>query len=218
MKKLIMLAFAATLFFAAEVAAQNQYNHQRRSLFEQLGVSSGSIVFLGDSITDGGEWSELTGTSNALNRGISGDRAEWLMQRMPAIVDGRPKKIFLLIGTNDLSEGRTVDQVVKDIASCVEYVKIKSPKTKLYIESIFPVNGENFDKFKKHYPNTEKIVQVNERLKQLCQKHGLEYIDVYSALVDSSQRLSIEYTNDGLHLMASGYKVWVEVLKPYIKK
>ena len=57
MKKTILTALL--LFAAAAVFAQSEYNFQRRSLFEKLPVTSKDIVFLGNSITDGGEWNEL---------------------------------------------------------------------------------------------------------------------------------------------------------------
>ena len=57
MKKAIL--FAAALFVAVASFAQNEYNYQKRSLFEQLPIRGNDIVFLGNSITDGCEWAEL---------------------------------------------------------------------------------------------------------------------------------------------------------------
>ena len=54
MKKAIL--FAAALFVAVASFAQNEYNYQKRSLFEQLPIRGNDIVFLGNSITDGCEW------------------------------------------------------------------------------------------------------------------------------------------------------------------
>ena len=45
-------------------------------VFDSLGVDSADIVFLGNSLTNGGEWDELLGMPNAVNRGISGDTTE----------------------------------------------------------------------------------------------------------------------------------------------
>ena len=70
MKKTILTALL--LFAAATVFAQSEYNFQRRSLFEKLPVTSKDIVFLGNSITDGGEWNELLANPRVKNRGISG--------------------------------------------------------------------------------------------------------------------------------------------------
>ena len=98
MKKAIL--FAAALFVAVASFAQNEYNYQKRSLFEQLPIRGNDIVFLGNSITDGCEWAELFNNRHIKNRGISADRSGWLLDRLDPIVNGHPKKLFLMIGTN----------------------------------------------------------------------------------------------------------------------
>lgn len=103
MKKAIL--FAAALFVAVASFAQNEYNYQKRSLFEQLPIRGNDIVFLGNSITDGCEWAELFNNRHIKNRGISADRSGWLLDRLDPIVNGHPKKLFLMIGTNDLAAG-----------------------------------------------------------------------------------------------------------------
>ena len=103
MKRILILA--AALFSVCTAFAQSEYNLQRRSLFEVLPVYSSDIVFLGNSITDGCEWAELFNNRHVKNRGISGDRSGWLLDRLDPIVGGHPKKLFLMIGVNDLAAG-----------------------------------------------------------------------------------------------------------------
>ena len=93
MKKAIL--FAAALFVAVASFAQNEYNYQKRSLFEQLPIRGNDIVFLGNSITDGCEWAELFNNRHIKNRGISADRSGWLLDRLDPIVNGHPKKLCL---------------------------------------------------------------------------------------------------------------------------
>lgn len=76
---------------------------QRATLFEVLPTSKKDIIFLGNSITNGGEWAELLGNPHVKNRGISGDRADTMLDRLHVITKGKPAKIFLLIGINDLA-------------------------------------------------------------------------------------------------------------------
>ena len=144
MKKTILTALL--LFAAATVFAQSEYNFQRRSLFEKLPVTSKDIVFLGNSITDGGEWNELLANPRVKNRGISGDRSSWMLDRLDPIVGGQPRKLFLLIGTNDLAAGTPAAEVVANVRKIVERFQSESPRTKLYVQSVFPVN----DSFKKY--------------------------------------------------------------------
>ena len=127
MKKTILTALL--LFAAAAVFAQSEYNFQRRSLFEKLPVTSKDIVFLGNSITDGGEWNELLANPRVKNRGISGDRSSWMLDRLDPIVGGQPRKLFLLIGTNDLAAGTPAAEVVANVRKIVERFQSEPPGT-----------------------------------------------------------------------------------------
>lgn len=210
-----------SLFCACTMQAQEQkhstFYYQRATLFEVLPTSKSDIIFLGNSITNGGEWAELLGNPHAKNRGISGDTTQGVLDRLSTITNGKPSKIFLLIGTNDLSRGKSVDEVAKNVAKIVERVKRESPKTKLYVQSVFPVNPK-FNKFLGHMNRQKDIAVLNAKIKAVAARHSVTYIDVYKSLViPSTDVMNPEYTNDGLHLLGKGYLKWVDVLKPYLK-
>lgn len=210
-----------SLFCACTMQAQEQkhstFYYQRATLFEVLPTSKSDIIFLGNSITNGGEWAELLRNPHAKNRGISGDTTQGVLDRLSTITKGKPSKIFLLIGTNDLSRGKSVDEVAKNVAKIVERVKRESPATKLYVQSVFPVNPK-FNKFLGHMNRQKDIAALNAKIKAVAARHGVTYIDVYKSLViPSTDVMNPEYTNDGLHLLGKGYQKWVDVLKPYLK-
>lgn len=218
MKKLLIML---SLFCACTMQAQEQkhstFYYQRATLFEVLPTSKSDIIFLGNSITNGGEWAELLGNPHAKNRGISGDITQGVLDRLSTVTKGKPAKIFLLIGTNDLSRGKSVDEVAKNVEKIVERVKRESPATKLYVQSVFPVNPK-FNKFLGHMNRQKDIAVLNAKIKAVAARHGVKYIDVYKSLVTpSTDVMNPEYTNDGLHLLGKGYLKWVEVLKPYLK-
>ena len=215
MKKLILTT--VLLISAAAVFAQSEYNFQRRTLFEKLPVTSKDIIFLGNSITDGGEWNELLANPRVKNRGISGDRSSWMLDRLDPIVKGHPKKLFLLIGTNDLAANAAVEEVVANVRKIVERFQAESPRTKLYVQSVFPVN-DNFKKFAaKHGRHDADIVAVNKGLEALCAEKQIVYIDLWTPLADKNGKLRADLTNDGLHLMGEGYIVWRDIVMPYVK-
>lgn len=118
MKKIVLLA--AALLLAAASFAQSEYNYQKRSLFEQLPIRGNDIVFLGNSITDGGEWAELFNNRHVKNRGISADRSGWLLDRLDPIINGHPKKLFLMIGTNDLAVGIAPEEVAANVEKLLD--------------------------------------------------------------------------------------------------
>lgn len=210
-----------SLFCACTMQAQEQkhstFYYQRATLFEVLPTSKSDIIFLGNSITNGGEWAELLRNPHAKNRGISGDTTQGVLDRLSTITKGKPSKIFLLIGTNDLSRGKSIDEVAKNVEKIVERVKRESPATKLYVQSVFPVNPK-FNKFLGHMNRQKDIAALNAKIKAIAARHGVKYIDVYKSLViPFTDVMNPEYTNDGLHLLGKGYQKWVEVLKPYLK-
>lgn len=215
MKRILILFIA--LFAAGPLFAQGEYNYQRRSLFEVLPVLSSDIVFLGNSITDGCEWAELFNNRHVKNRGISADRSGWLLDRLDPIIEGHPKKLFLLIGTNDLAAGVTPEEIVANVAKLIDRFRNESRWTKIYVQSILPVNGKDFSKYKNHYAHSHLIVPTNKKLEALCDEKEVTYLDVWGALADHDGKLDKRYTNDGLHLMGEGYLVWRDAIKYHVK-
>ncbi|OUN76247.1 GDSL family lipase [Alistipes sp. An116] len=215
MKRLLLLA--AALLVAGAAFAQGEYHFQRRSLFDVLPLHSSDIVFVGNSITDGCEWAELFQNRHVKNRGISGDRSDWLLGRLDSILTAHPKKLFLMIGTNDLAAGRTPDEIVRDVERLIDRFQRESKWTKIYVQSILPVNGEGFTKYRSHYEHAHLIVPTNKRLEALCHQKGVTYLDVWGALADDEGRLDRRYTNDGLHLMGAGYLVWRDAIRIHVK-
>ncbi len=214
MKRFLLLA--AALFATGVACAQPAYNFQRRSLFDVLPIRSNDIVFLGNSITDNCEWAELFDNRHIRNRGIQGDRAEWLLQRIDTIIAGHPKKLFLIIGINDLVHARKPREIAADIGKIVDRFRTESRWTKIYVQSILPVNGRAFGKFEDGAVPAG-IIETNRLLEAMCAGKEVVYLDVYSSLVDSNGDLNAAYTNDGVHLMGEGYLIWRDVLKPYVK-
>lgn len=214
--KRILILFTA-LLVAGSVFAQSEYNLRKRTLFEVLPVLSSDIVFLGNSITDGCEWAELFNNRHVKNRGISADRSGWLLDRLDPIIAGHPKKLFLMIGTNDLAGGASPEQIVADVARLIDRFQTESRWTKIYVQSILPVNGEAFSKYKGHYAHSHLIVPTNKLLEALCDEKGVTYLDVWGALADHDGRLDKRYTNDGLHLMGEGYVVWRDAIKQHVR-
>ena len=208
------------LFVSLVSVAQNSkfgtYYDQRKSLFELLPDTKNELIFLGNSITDGSEWSELIQNPKAKNRGISGDTSEGVLFRLYQVTRVQPAKVFLLIGINDLSKNISPDTVYINICKIVSQISTKSPKTKIYVQSILPVNN-TFKTFGSHTSRTPQVKDLNERLKNICPKLGATYVDLFSELKNpNDDMLNPMYTNDGLHLMGEGYMAWVKVIQRYL--
>lgn len=184
-------------------------SHERWvSQFELLPIHTGDIVFLGDSITEGGAWEELFPDLPVRNRGIGGDVTVGVIERLHQVVDGRPAKVFLLIGTNDLSSlaGKSPGDIAMNIATIVDTIKTRSPETKIYVQSILPRAAEY----------REKVEALNKALEQSTSSKAT-WIDLYPLFLDSRDgSINDDYSNDELHLLGSGYLKWRDFIKPHV--
>ena len=198
--------------------AQDDYWHQRVSLFSKLPVDSTDIVFLGNSITDGGEFQELFGMENVLNRGIRSDRISGVLKRIDQVTDGHPQMIFLLIGINDVADSRnTASTIADNYETLVETIRNKSPESVLYVQSIMPINND-FKRYKSLFGRESLIPDINNKLKDVALKHGAVYIDLWPVLADpDSGKMKREFTTDGLHLSGAGYRAWSEAVRPFVE-
>lgn len=216
-----MQGFALCLFFSACATAQTRpykpstYHLQKVTLFRSLPERPGAIIFLGNSITDGGEWAELTGRPDVLNRGISSDVTRGVLERLDEVVRHQPQKVFLMIGTNDLARGVQRTQIVANILEIVRRLKAEAPGVSVYVQSVLPLN-DTFDKYPEHHPHQANILWLNAELQKAAPEAGYTYLDVASLLMDRKERLRADYTNDGLHLMGPAYVAWAAFLKPYL--
>lgn len=194
---------------------RSEYWEQRVTLFNLLPVEDGDIVFLGNSITDGGEFHEIFDNPSVKNRGISSDVISGVRERLYQVTDHKPSKIFLLIGINDVSHNKSVNQLAEEYSDLVKEIRSNSPETELYIQSIMPINND-FKRYKNLIGKEETVKQLNKRLQEIAQSNGAIYIDLWPFLSDSKGKLRKEFTNDGLHLLGKGYKAWTDAIRQYI--
>ncbi len=191
------------------------YYHQRWTLFQSLPQTKGDIIFIGNSITDGGEWSELFNDLRVKNRSISGDVSAGVLRRIDEVVKRKPEKVFLMIGTNDLARGISTDSVVRNILLAATWIKQESPSTRLFVQSILPVS-DVFKKFSGHTNKTDSIIKVNERLGKAAETYQYTFLKLYPAFCNQQGKLNTKYTNDGLHLVGDGYLLWKHLVFPYV--
>lgn len=190
--------------------------HLHAEEFSSFPDKPSDIYFLGNSITARGNWQELLGREDVRNRGISGDITFGVLQRLKEVWEGHPKKVFILIGINDVSRNIPDSVIVGNYYKIVRQIKKGSPQTKIYFETLLPVN-KDFKAFKNHYNKDQHILWINQQIKKMGQRENIRIIDIYPAFLDSSGKLMADLTEDGLHLNIKGYHKWIGILKPYLQ-
>ena len=221
MKKISALLFL--LICTATVFAQtgsnidssyaNGYYVERMKYFAQLNAPEKAIVFLGNSITEAGEWQEVLPGKKVLNRGISGDNSFGVYARLDALLVLKPAKVFLLIGINDLKRGTPVEVILNNYTKIIKKIKKDAPKTILYLQSVLPVAESVIPAIYAKITN-KKVKELNKGIGGLANTHRLTYVDLYNDVFISNEgQLKIEYTTDGLHLKAAAYIIWAKYLQ-----
>ena len=180
---------------------------RERTQFEMLGVAPGAIVMLGDSITAGGQWSELLADAPVpvLNRGIGGDTTRGVLARLDTITAGRPSQLFLKIGTNDLGMGEDAG-LLERYGTLLDRIAAESPTTEVIVQSVLP-RGIDY---------RERVETLNAGIQALAAERGLTYVDLYTPMLDDDGSIRDELANDELHLLAPGYALWVEAIGPLV--
>ena len=143
------------------------FYYDKVSMFEILPAGSDEIVFLGDSITERCEWNELFQNNKIIQRGISGDITEGVINRLAEIIKRKPARLFLMIGVNDLRRNISSDSVLINYRSILTRIKTESPITKIVIQSVLPVNNN----VKEAKTTNPKIIELNGKIEKTCRRY-----------------------------------------------
>ncbi|MBM4385879.1 MAG: hypothetical protein FJ091_21230 [Deltaproteobacteria bacterium] len=181
---------------------------RRISTFETFPVVPGDIVFLGDSITEGGEWNELFVGKAVRNRGIGGDTSTGVLARTDAIARAKPAKVFLLIGTNDLFVGAAPEEIAANVGEILGRIAGESAGTQLYVQSVLPRAASY----------RAEVEALNARLERVASERGATWIDLYPVFLDpETGAIRTSLSNDELHLLGPGYALWRQAIAEHVE-
>lgn len=216
LRSLVANVVASSLYSSPRIYTDHYYKRFLQFMDEPA-IGNKDIVMLGNSLTEnGGDWAARLGNKNVRNRGIIGDEVMGVYDRLHQILPGHPAKLFLLIGVNDVSHDLTTDTIVGMIRVTVERIRKESPDTKLYLQSLLPIN-ESFGRYKRLAGKTNMIPEINKQLEELAKEKGLTYMNLFPLFTEKgSNVLRAELTTDGLHLKEEGYKIWVKAIRKKI--
>ena len=203
-----------------EASVRKYHDHYYKRLVEfrtEKPVDSKSIIMLGNSITEaGGDWAQKMNDKHIVNRGIIGDNVSGVHDRIDEIIKGKPNKIFLMIGINDVSHHQTTDFIVNEISELIEEIRVNSPRTSIYIQSILPIN-ESFGQYTRLNGRSDQVPEINSKLKVLAKNWNLTYIDLFPLFVEPGTHiLRANLTGDGIHISEEGYTIWRKELAKHL--
>jgi lysophospholipase L1-like esterase len=206
---------------AAQKRAQDWPNLGRyRSDNANFKPGSHTVVFMGDSITDG--WGRRYGKffpgKPYLNRGISGQTTPQMLIRFrPDVIAHKPRAVVILAGTNDIAGNTgpmTLDDIQGNLQSMAELAKANG--IRVVLASVLPVS----DYIRPQTPRrpNDTIKALNAWIQHYAAKNGHVYLDYYSAMLDDKGVLRQELTYDGLHPNEAGYDVMLPLAEKAIAR
>jgi lysophospholipase L1-like esterase len=205
---LAVLAAGSPVVTAEPDAARSSYWHERDTFFRTFGGRA-DVVMLGDSLTDGAEWRELFPRQQIVNRGIDGDTADGLLERLDAVLALRPRQVFVMIGINDLRAQRSVEAVFADYRTLV--ARLAAAGAQVIVQSTLPCSPDA--------ASAQFCVAANPQVRQLNARlttvaaGPVRYLDLTPLLADAGG-LKTGLSFDGIHLNGAGYRLWQRAIAP----
>jgi lysophospholipase L1-like esterase len=209
---LAVMAYVAPVNFFAIVSQQlaglfmEPYYERRVANYDTFPPRAGGIVFVGDSITEGGHWHDMFPEQQITNFGVGGDTTRGVLGRLHQVTRLRPESAFLLIGTNDLGMGVSLGKIEANYDAILRQFRAESPGTVVYVQSVLP----------RSRPYAKHVQELNNVIRGLAEQHGVTYVDLYPHFARDDGSLDPSFSNDALHLSGVGYARWQTLIQPFV--
>lgn len=162
-----------------------------------------NYVIMGDSRAEVLVEYEILNKSSVI--AYKGRNTDIAMKDIDILENLHPRKIFMNYGMNDMEYfGGDANSFVQHYEKLIEDIKIKYPKSKIYISDILPVQQKAIDK-KSVY---SKVEEFNDSLKEMCNRLGLNFIETRNIVIENPKF----YEPDGIHLIQDFYPLWLKEL------
>ncbi len=212
----LALLLLSTMSYAQDFANFGRYEKQNQQVISQ-NIAPNSVL-MGDSITEG--WfstdPEFFTKNNFVGRGISGQvTSQMLLRFREDVIKLKPKRVIILAGTNDIAENQgpiSLDKVFGNIVSMTELAK--SNNIKVILCSVLP--AYDFP-WRSGMKPADKVIALNQMIKDYAKKNNLTYVDYHSVLKDEKNGLPKDIAEDGIHPTKLGYEKMEAILVKSLK-
>lgn len=172
-----------------------------------------ALLFVGSSSIRFWHTASFFPNYKIINRGFGGAHISDVNYYYKQIVANyKPAKIIFYAGDNDIAAGKSADQVLKDFQIFIRHVARDLPEAQVFFISIKP-SLQRWELWPEMSLANGKIQAFIES------KPNMFYVDIAQAMLDKKPAPNPAlFFDDGLHLNYQGYKLWTEILTPYIEK
>jgi len=174
-----------------------------------------AVLFIGSSsFTRWKDVSDYFPGHTIINRGFGGSSLPDVIHYTPDIVfPYEPKQVVIYCGENDFTAAGGIEAsvVVERVKELIALIRTRYPKIPIAYISIKPS------------PSREKyfaqMKEANAAIKKWMKKkkRNLSFINVFDAMLNKDGSLKKEiFVEDNLHMNAEGYKIWQQIIEPYL--
>jgi lysophospholipase L1-like esterase len=143
-----------------------------------------------------------------LNQGLSGDTTAGVLKRVSTFAETRPDTIHVMIGINDLRQGKTDKEILSNLQQIMQRLRQEHPAAQIFVHSILPTRLPAIP--------SNRVRWLNYNIAALTKQESVHYLNLQPAFSDADGNLRRTLTTDGLHLNAQGYRVWQMASSPIL--
>lgn len=168
-------------------------------------------ILAGDSHVEMGDWYHLFHGEFALrNCGLCGARIDDVAILVRSIPKQKAQGLIFMCGINDLAAGISVKACIESYRSLLLVNQREGSFQSLVAISVMPLRSSPLDARSRNI--NREVAKFNEQLRRLCATLNVKFIDVTDRMSNQSGALPGNFTQDGLHLNALGYRVLADRL------
>ena len=169
-----------------------------------------TVLMLGDSLVEWGDWPSLLPEVAVINRGIAGEMTEELSARLMDEIDACPDPDAVLIqsGTNNLLFGYILFPTM--LITMLQRLRLCYPSVPLIVNSLMPMP----------IVAPHDLEQINRELAvAAAATENCHFLDTVGPFQEQCLPITHPgFLNDQVHLSTRGYQVWAATIKGLLKQ
>ena len=169
-----------------------------------------TLLMLGDSLVEWGDWQALLPEFAVINRGIAGEHVENLAARLSEDVLSAPAPDHILImsGTNNLLMGSLFFPAI--FTSMLPRLAALRPGAEITLNAIMPMALPGLP--------ADTIARANRELAAVAEKNNCSFLDLTIPFTEQCLPITRPcFLADGVHLSTRGYQVWAGEIQGHLK-
>lgn len=183
------------------------WESRRAAFAKSAPADAGSVVFIGDSITEICPLGKLFPDTRCANRGISGDTSRGMLFRLKEdVLDLHPCGVVLLCGTNDMMlPGASPEGTADNVKAIVTAIHASAPAARIAVLRIMPTAKTDAKTVAAFNAATDRAVA------------GLPFclrVDTYAPFLKPDGAFDASCFRDGVHPGPKGYALYAQALRP----